>query len=77
MRVLEVSGKSQAFFLTLWNPSVASNQVLSGHVCSLNQGRVNGEKFSFKNLDFYFRHGESTSTASKLTSPASPKKVRI
>ena len=29
------------------------------------QGLVKGEKFCFKNLDFYFRHGESTSTASQ------------
>ena len=29
----------------------------------MNQGLVKGEKFCFRNLDFYFRHGESTSTA--------------
>ena len=35
------------------------------------QGLVKGEKFCFRNLDIYFRHGESTSTAvSQLTSPA-------
>ena len=40
-----------------------------GHCYS--QGLVKGEKFCFRNLDFYFRHGESTSTASKQTSTAS------
>ena len=38
-----------------------------------NQGLVKGEKFCFRNLDFYFQHGESTSTARQLTSPASQK----
>ena len=37
------------------------------------QGLVKGEKFCFRNLDFYFQHGESTSRASQLTSPASQK----
>ena len=39
----------------------------------MNQGLVKGEKFCYRNLDFYFRHGESTSTASQLTSQASQK----
>ena len=39
----------------------------------MHQGLVKGEKFSLRNLEFYFRHGESTSTASQLTSPASQK----
>ena len=30
-----------------------------------NQGLVKGENFCFRNLDFYFRHRESTSTASQ------------
>ena len=40
-----------------------------------NHGLVNGEKFCFRNLYFYFQHGEieSTSTASQLTSPVSQK----
>ena len=38
-----------------------------------HQGLVKGEKFCFRNLYFYFLHGESTSTASQLTSPASQK----
>ena len=37
------------------------------------QGLVKGEKFCFRNLYFYFRNRESTSTASKLTSPVSQK----
>ena len=37
------------------------------------QGLVKGEKFCFRNLYFYFQHGESTFTASQLTSPASQK----
>ena len=42
-------------------------------ILSLNQGLVKGEKFFFRNLYFYFWHGENTSTASQLTSPASQK----
>ena len=38
-----------------------------------NQGLVKGAILCFRNLYFYFRHGESTSTASQLTSPASQK----
>ena len=37
------------------------------------QGLVKGEKFCFRNLDFYFRHRESIPTASQPTSPASQK----
>ena len=37
------------------------------------QGLVNGAILCFKNPYFYFQHGESTSTASQLTSPASQK----
>ena len=36
-----------------------------------DQGLVKGEKLCCRNPYFYFRHGESTSTASQLTSPAS------
>ena len=32
---------------------------------SSEQGLKKGEKFCFRYLDFYFRHGESTSTASQ------------
>ena len=39
----------------------------------LSQGFLKGEKFCFRNLDFYFRHENSTTTASQLTSPASQK----
>ena len=41
----------------------------------MNQGLVKGAKLCFRYLYFYFRHGdgESTSTASQLTSPASLK----
>ena len=35
------------------------------------QGLVKGAKLCFRNPYFYFRHGESTSIASQLTSPAS------
>ena len=38
-----------------------------------SQGLVKGAILCFRNLYFYFRHGESTSTASQLTSPASQK----
>ena len=37
------------------------------------QGLVKGAKLCFRYPYFYFRHGESTSTASQLTSPASQK----
>ena len=37
------------------------------------QGLVKGAKLCFRNPYFYFGHGESTSTASQLTSPASQK----
>ena len=37
------------------------------------QGLVKGVILWFRNPYFYFRHGESTSTASKPTSPASQK----
>ena len=40
---------------------------------TLNQGLVKGAILCFRNLYFYIRHGESTSTASQLTSPASQK----
>ena len=39
----------------------------------IDQGLVKGAILCFRNPYFYFRHGESTSTASQLTSPASPK----
>ena len=38
-----------------------------------NQGLVKGVKLCFRYPYFHFRHGESTSTASQLTSPASQK----
>ena len=37
----------------------------------LSQEFVKGEVFCFRYPYFYFRHGESTSTAIQLTSPAS------
>ena len=39
----------------------------------LTQGLVKGAILCFRNLYFCFRHGESTCTASQLTSPASQK----
>ena len=41
------------------------------------QGLVKGEKLCFRNLDFYFQHGESTPTANQVTSPASKKSQDI
>ena len=38
-----------------------------------DQGLVKGAKLCFRNPYFYFWHGESTSTASQLSSPASQK----
>ena len=43
------------------------------HCHCWNQGLVKGAKLCFRNPYFYFQHGESTSTASLLTSPASQK----
>ena len=39
----------------------------------ISQGLVKGAILCFRNIYFYFRHGESTPTASQLTSPASQK----
>ena len=36
-----------------------------------NQGFVKGEVFCFRYPDFYFQHGESTSTSSQQTNTAS------
>ena len=44
-----------------------------GILVSFSQGLVKGTILCFRNPYFYFRHGESTSTASQLTSPASQK----
>ena len=38
-----------------------------------HKGLVKGAILCFRNPHFYFWHGESTSTASQLTSPASQK----
>ena len=45
--------------------------------CGYEQGLIKGEKFCFRYLDFYFQHGESTSTASQLIFQASPKNQDI
>ena len=39
----------------------------------MNQGLVKGAILCFRNPYFYFQLGETTSTASQLTSPASQK----
>ena len=41
------------------------------------QGLVKGAILCYRNLYFYFQHGESTSTASQLTSPSSQKSQDI
>ena len=43
------------------------------HITYYDQGLVKGAILCFRNLNFYFQHGESTSTSSQLTSPASQK----
>ena len=45
--------------------------VMENDWCS--QGLVKGAILCFRNPYFYFQHGESTSTASQLTCPASQK----
>ena len=40
-----------------------------------NQGLVKGEKFCFRNLDFYFQHGESTSKASQKSKDSNKMKT--
>ena len=51
--------------------------VFKAHLSSIlvwsTQGLVKGAILCFRNPYFYFRHGESTSTASQLTSLASQK----
>ena len=47
------------------------NQKVKGYYMAKKQGLVKGE--IFRDLDFFW-HGESTSTASQLTSQASKKK---
>ena len=39
-------------------------------IINSNQGLVKGAILCFRNPYFYFQHGESTSTASQLASPA-------
>ena len=41
-----------------------------------SQGLVKGAILCLRNLYFYFLHGESTSTASQLTSPAASQKSK-
>ena len=45
----------------------APNKLFDLDTGYLNQGFVKGEVFCFRYLDFYSRHGESTSTASQLS----------
>ena len=45
----------------------------NGHRLTLKQGLVKGAILCFWNPYFYFWHGEITSKASQLTSPASQK----
>ena len=47
--------------------------VREGVTESARQGLVEGAILCFRNPNFYFGHGESTSTASQLTSPARQK----
>ena len=54
-------------------PLIINHFSISSSVVSFTQCLVKEEKFCFRYLDFYFRHGESTSTASQLTSTASQK----
>ena len=64
------------FFQTFQNEKVVQFNPNSEGLKGIAQGIAKGAILCFKNLYFYFRHGESTSTASQLTSPAS-QKVRI
>ena len=48
-------------------------QMIINEVYGCTQGLVKGAKLCFRNPYFYFWHGESTSIASQLTSPASQK----
>ena len=50
--------------LFLGHSKKCENHVSNQRICS-NQGLVKGEKFCFRYLDSYFRHGESTSSASQ------------
>ena len=55
----------------IWNSVIKTSNCNLNYHNQWNQGLIKGEKFCFRYLDFYFWHGESTSTASQLTSPAS------
>ena len=58
-------------------PRTAPNKLFDLDTGYLNQGFVKGEVFCFRYLDFYFGHGESTSTAGKLPSLSGQKNIRI
>ena len=58
----------------LFTQKVAAKSWIQNQVAiPLYQGLVKGAKLCFRYPYFCFRHGESTSTASQLTSPASQK----
>jgi len=54
-----------------WLLLLPKPNVFSSHHCL--QGLVKGAELCFRYPYFYFQHGESTSTASQLTSPANQK----
>ena len=56
--------------LFLGHSKKCENHVSNQRICS-NKGLVKGEKFCFRYPDFYFWHGESTSSASQQTYLAS------
>ena len=53
------------FFRTFQNEKVVQFNPNSEGLKGITQGIVKGAILCFKNLYFYFRHGESTSTASQ------------
>ena len=62
--------------LRLALPNLVPTKNISGPNLGMNppvQGLVKGTILCFRNLYFYFQHGESTSTASHITSQASQK----
>ena len=66
------------WFVEVWSLCKCSLQLLLRFAWQgYSQGLLKGAILCFRNPYFYFWHGESTSTASQLTSPASQKSKHL
>ena len=59
-------GWEEAMWFFMGGSTLAGIFFQTGAKSKVNQGLVKEEKFCFRYLDFYFQHGENTSTASQL-----------